>query len=41
MPVRRGEEMPRLRLRDGSRGLFGQEQIFATPLSVLMMFVGW
>ncbi len=35
-----GEEIPRLVLRDGSRGLFRQKQIFATPLSVLMMFVG-
>ncbi len=40
MPVRAGEQMPRLVLRDGSRGLFGQKQIFATPMSVLMMFVG-
>jgi predicted permease len=40
MPVRPGEDIPRLVLRDGSRGLFGQKQIFATPMSVLMMFVG-
>ncbi len=40
MPVRAGEDVPRLVLRDGSRGLFGQRQIFATPMSVLMMFVG-
>ena len=40
MPVRAGEEIPKLVLRDGSRGLFGQKQIFAAPLSLLMMFVG-
>lgn len=40
MPVGAGEDVPRLVLRDGSRGLFGQKQIFATPMSVLMMFVG-
>lgn len=40
MPVRQGEAIPRLILRDGSRGLFEQEQIFAKPLSVLMLFVG-
>lgn len=40
MPVRAGEEIPRLVLRDGSRGLFGQRQTFATPMTALMMFVG-
>jgi predicted permease len=40
IPLRAGEEIPRLVLRDGSRGLFGQKEYFATPMSVLMMFVG-
>lgn len=40
MTVRKGEDIPRLVLRDGSRGLFEQEQIFAKPISVLMLFVG-
>jgi predicted permease len=40
MPIRAGEDIPRLVLRDGSRGLFEQEQVFAKPMSVLMMFVG-
>jgi predicted permease len=40
LPVRAGEEIPRLVLRDGSRGLFGQRQLFATPMSVLMIFLG-
>jgi predicted permease len=40
LPVRAGEDIPRLVLRDGSRGLFGQRHIFATPMSVLMIFLG-
>ncbi|MBV9158174.1 MAG: ABC transporter permease [Acidobacteriaceae bacterium] len=40
MPVRKDDAIPRFVLRDGSRGLFEQEQIFAKPLSVLMLFVG-
>ena len=40
IPVRAGEDIPRLVLRDGSRGLYGQRQTFATPLSVLLLFVG-
>jgi predicted permease len=40
VPVRAGEDLPRLVLRDGSRGLFGQRQTFATPMSVLMIFLG-
>ena len=40
IPLRAGEDIPRLVLRDGSRGLFGQKEFFATPMSVLMMFVG-
>ena len=40
MPVRKGEDIPRLVLRDGSRGLFEQEQVFARPFTVLILFVG-
>jgi predicted permease len=40
VPVRAGEDTPRLVLRDGSRGLFGQRQVFAAPMSVLMIFLG-
>ncbi len=40
MPLRKGEDIPRLVVLDGSRGLFGQEQIFAKPLSILMLLVG-
>jgi len=35
-----GDVIPPLVLRDGSRGVFAQEQVFATPLTVLMMFLG-
>jgi predicted permease len=40
MPLRKGEDIPRLVVHDGSRGLFEQEQIFARPLSVLATLVG-
>jgi predicted permease len=40
MPIRKGEDIPRLVVRDGSRGLFEQEQIFAKPLSVLTLLAG-
>jgi predicted permease len=41
MPVRAGEDIPHLTLRDGSRGLFEQEQIFLKPMAVLMTLVGF
>jgi len=41
MPVQAGEDIPRLTLRDGSRGLFEQEQIFLKPMAVLMTLVGF
>ncbi len=41
MPVRPGEDIPRLTLRDGSRGLFEQEQIFLKPMTVLIALVGF
>jgi predicted permease len=40
MPVRAGEDIPRVTLRDGSRGLFEQEGIFLKPMTVLMTLVG-
>jgi predicted permease len=40
MPLRKGEDIPRLEVLDGSRGLFEQEQVFAKPLSILMLLVG-
>jgi predicted permease len=39
VPIRAGDTMPTLVLRDGSRGLFTQQQAFATPIAVLMMFL--
>jgi predicted permease len=38
-PVRAGDVVPRLTLRDGSRGLFAQQRTFATPMTVLMIFL--
>src|SRR5439155_22863891 len=40
LPIHAGEAPPRLTLRDGSRGLFAQQQVFATPIAVLMVFLG-
>jgi predicted permease len=40
VPMRVGDPVPSLVLRDGSRGLFAQHQAFATPIAVLMMFLG-
>jgi len=40
VPMRAGDPAPRLTLRDGSRGLFAQREAFATPISVLMIFLG-
>lgn len=39
MPVAANEDVPRLVLRDGSRGLFEQQRIFAKPMAVLMTLV--
>ncbi len=41
MPVRPGEDIPHLVLRDGSRGLFEQEELFLKPMAVLMTLVGF
>src|SRR5712691_10046694 len=40
LPIHAGDVVPRLTLRDGSRGLFAQQQVFATPIAVLMVFLG-
>ncbi len=40
VPLHAGEPIPRLILRDGSRGLFAQRRAFATPITVLMIFLG-
>ncbi|HTM02512.1 MAG TPA: ABC transporter permease [Vicinamibacterales bacterium] len=39
VPMREGDTVPTLVLRDGSRGLFTQQQAFATPIAVLMLFL--
>jgi predicted permease len=41
MPVRPNEDLPRMVLRDGSRGLFEQQQQFAKPMAVLLTMVGF
>jgi predicted permease len=41
MPVRPGEDIPRMVLRDGSRGLFVTRQNYAKPMAVLMTLVGF
>lgn len=40
MPVRPGEDIPRLELHDGGKGLFEQEKTYAKPMTVLMTLVG-
>jgi predicted permease len=40
LPIHAGDGVPRLTLRDGSRGLFAQQQVFAAPISLLMTFLG-
>jgi predicted permease len=41
MPVRPIEDLPRMDLRDGSRGLFETQSTFAKPMAVLMTLVGF
>jgi predicted permease len=41
LPVRPNEDLPRMDLRDGSRGLFRQQQTFAKPMTVLLTLVGF
>src|SRR5437762_5722928 len=40
LPIHAGEALPRLTLRDGSRGLFAQQQVFGAPIAVSMVFLG-
>lgn len=40
LPLHAGDEVPKLTLADGSRGLFAQRPVFATPISALMIFLG-
>ena len=40
MPVEPQDDLPRLELLDGSRGLFEQEAVFSKPMGVLMTLVG-
>ena len=40
VPRHSGDAIPRLILRDGSRGLFAQRRAFATPIAVLTIFLG-
>lgn len=41
MPVRPNEDLPRMDLRDGSRGLFREQRTFARPMAVLLTMVGF
>ena len=41
MPVEKGDDLPRMDLRDGSRGLFEERHAFARPMAVLMTLVGF
>jgi predicted permease len=41
MPVRPQDDVPRMDLRDGSRGLFTQQKTFAKPMTVLLTMVGF
>jgi predicted permease len=41
MPVRKNEDLPRVVVSDGSRGLFEQQQVFAKPMAVLMTAVAF
>jgi predicted permease len=41
MPVKEGEDLPRVDLRDGSRGLFEERGTFLRPMTVLMTLVGF
>jgi predicted permease len=40
VPLHAADVVPRLILRDGSRGLFAQREAFAKPIAVLMIFLG-
>ncbi len=40
MTIKKGEDIPHLDLRDGSRGLFEESQKYGKPMAILMAFVG-
>ena len=40
MTVTKSEDIPRMNLRDGSRGLFEEQQQYSKPMAILMAFVG-
>ncbi|HTX77556.1 MAG TPA: ABC transporter permease [Terracidiphilus sp.] len=40
LTVKPGEEIPKLEVKDGSRGLFESERMFLKPMTVLMTLVG-
>jgi predicted permease len=40
MSVKKGDNIPRMDLRDGSRGLFEEHQKYGKPMAILMAFVG-
>jgi predicted permease len=40
MSVKKDENIPRMDLRDGSRGLFEEHQQYGKPMAILMAFVG-
>ena len=41
LEVRSYEDVPRMDLRDGSRGMFQQQRMFAKPMAVLLTMVGF
>ena len=41
LPIRAGEDLPQLQVRDGSRGLFEQDGLFARPMAVLQTLVAF
>ena len=41
MPIKPGEDIPQLSVQDGSRGLFEQKGLFARPMAVLQILVGF
>jgi predicted permease len=41
LAVKPEEDLPRIELRDGSRGLFSQQRTFAQPMTVLFTMVGF
>lgn len=40
MSVKKGDDIPRMDLRDGSRGLFEEHEKYGKPMAILMAFVG-